>query len=88
MQFCIPVDAIVMNLKSLKPEMCRITCKFGSSLFRVVTPCILVVAYRRFGTAYRSLFQGPWTAGTLKMRLVGCPETSVNGYQNALLNDP
>ena len=61
---------------------------FGSSLFRVVTQCILVVAYRRFGTTYRSLFQGPWTAGTLKMGLVGSPETSVYSYKNTLLNDP
>jgi hypothetical protein len=63
-------------------------CKFGSSLFWVVTQRILVVAYRRFGTTYRSLFQGSWTAETLKMGLVGCPETSVNSYQHTLLNDP
>jgi len=32
--------------------------------------------------------QGSWTAGTLKMGLVGCPEKTVNSYQHTLLNDP
>ena len=46
----------------------------------------MIVPYRRFGSTYQSHLQGyssprrkslSWTAVTLKMGQIGCPETSV-----------
>ena len=78
-----------MNFKSLKPGMCRITCvSLGLRSFGLLRSVfwwwLTDVSEQPIG----SLFQGSWTAGNLKMGLVGCPESSVNSYQNTLPNDP
>jgi hypothetical protein len=49
----------------------------------------MVVIYRRFGTTYRSHFQGsssPRSALALKLRPICCPESSVSSYQSRLRN--
>ena len=67
-----------------------------SSLFWDITQRGLVVMYRRFGTTHITYFQGPkiprrspsWTAWSLKMGPISCPETSVHNYQSTLRNIP
>jgi hypothetical protein len=64
-----------------------------SSLFWDVTQRRLVVSYWRFEKTYRSIFNGQrsafsWTAWSLNMGPIGCPETSATNYQSALHNSP
>ena len=69
-----------------------------SSLFRDVTQRTLVVIHGRFGTVYRSHFQGSSsprrmgcsssTARPLNTEPIGCSETSVNNYQSTPRNIP
>ena len=51
-----------------------------SALFWTATQRVVVITYRRFGTKYRSHFQGS--------RPIGCPETSVMNYHLSLRNVP
>jgi hypothetical protein len=53
-----------------------------TALFGVITHRVVVIPYRRFWTTHRFHSQS-WT---LKMRPIGCPETSVN-YHYLLRND-
>jgi hypothetical protein len=46
------------------------------------------VSFRRLRTTYRSKPEGSWTAWSLKMRPIGCPETSVANYQPTLRKIP
>ena len=60
------------------------------SLFWDVTQRRLVVIYWRFGNMvlfpFSGFSQSSWTAWTLKMGLIGCPETSTTDYPYALCN--
>jgi len=51
-------------------------------VFKFITPRVVVIPYRRFGANYvsssRMKFSSP-----LKMRQIGCPETSVRNYHYA-----
>jgi hypothetical protein len=56
-----------------------------SALFCDITQRLVVIRYRRFGTAYRSHFQEPRSLSfldflTLKMVSIRCTVTSVNDY--------
>jgi hypothetical protein len=59
-----------------------------SSLFWDVLLRILVASYRRFGTTYGSLLERSWTSLPLNVRLLVCPEKSVNNYQSMPHNVP
>jgi len=50
---------------------------------------IMVVSYRRFGTAHRSHLEGPSSPrNSSKMIPIGCPETSVRNYHPKLHKIP
>ena len=60
-----------------------------SGLFWHVTRCIFVIIYRRFGTFYKSHFQGSSLGClTLEYEPTGVPETSINNCQYTPLNIP
>jgi hypothetical protein len=50
-----------------------------TALFWVITPRVVVISYRRFGTTYQFHHQG-----TLKMGQIGCLETSLRNYHYSL----
>jgi hypothetical protein len=56
-----------------------------SALFWDVMQRRVIILDRCFGTNYRSHLQG---SRPLKMRPIGCPETSVKDYQSTLCNIP
>ena len=58
-----------------------------SALFWVVTRRVVIISYRRFGTAYRSHLQG-WRILFVKMVPICYPETSVRNCHYSLRNNP
>jgi len=58
-----------------------------TALFWVTTQRVVVISYQRFRTTYRSHAQVQ-ESRTLKMGLIGCPETSVRKYHYSLRNNP
>ena len=57
-----------------------------SALFWDIMQRRAVILYRRFGTTYPSHLQG--SRRSLKMRPLGCPESSVQNYRSTLRNVP
>jgi hypothetical protein len=59
-----------------------------TALFEAITPTVLVITYRRFGTTYRSHLQGSRVQEALKMGELSCSEKSVRNYHYLLHNIP
>ena len=60
----------------------------GNTQFSDFSQRRLMVYYRRFGTISLSHLQVSCSTRLLKMRPIGCPETSVRDYQSALPKIP
>lgn len=72
-------------MRTLKFASCL---TIGNALFSDLTQRRLTVYYRRFGTTSLSHLQGSCSTGLLKMRQIGCSETSVRDHQFALRKIP
>ena len=59
-----------------------------SAFFWVITQRVVLISYRRFGTAYRSHSRGSRIQKLFWMRPSGYPETSVRNYHYLLRKNP
>jgi len=53
-----------------------------TAVFTFITPRVMIIPYRRFGANYVSSSRMNYSS-PLKMRPIGCPETSVRNYHYA-----
>jgi len=67
----------------------RYSYSLRTALFCDIKQRVVATAYRRFGTTYRSHFQGSRPPkNPLNMESIRCPETSVRNYHYLLRNNP
>jgi hypothetical protein len=81
-----PVGAVLMHVDR-RTDMAVAMHDIRLALFWAFTQILMVIAYRRFGTTYRSHPERP---GIRKMEMgpIGCPETSLRNYHYSLRNGP